>query len=99
VYFKRTLEINPRAPMGNVHYAALHSTVRREAETVRYVEAACKLDPLAPIVHAMGSFAMATLGKFAEAGALACRALELQPDHLCALQRHAFALSGPEDCA
>jgi adenylate cyclase len=93
-YFKRALEINPRAPMVNAHYAALHSTVGREAETAHYVEAACKLDPLAPIVHAMGSFAMATLGKFAEAEALSRHALDLQPDHLWALQRHAFALSG-----
>jgi TolB-like protein/Tfp pilus assembly protein PilF len=95
-YFKRALEINPRAPMVNNHYAALHATCGREAETVRHVEAACKLDPLAPIVHAMGSFALATLGKFAEAEGLARRALELQPDHLWALSRHAFALTGLE---
>jgi eukaryotic-like serine/threonine-protein kinase len=82
--------------MVNAHCAAFHSVVRREAETARYVEAACKLDPLAPIVHAMGSFAMATLGKFAEGEALARHALELQPDHLWALQRHGFALSGLE---
>jgi len=93
VYFKRALEMNPRAPMVHAHYGALHAVLRHEAEAIRFVEIACRLDPLAPIVHAMGSFTMATLGKFADAEALARHALELQPDHLWALQRHAFALS------
>jgi TolB-like protein/Tfp pilus assembly protein PilF len=93
-YFKQALEINLRAPMLNAHYAALHSVQGREAETVHYVETACKLDPLAAQVHGMGSFAMATLGKFAEAEALARHALELQPDHMFSLWRHALALSG-----
>jgi len=92
-YFKRALEINPRAPMANAHYATLHSLLRREAETVSHVEAACRLDPLAAMVHALGSFAMLNLDKPAEAEALARHALELQPDHLFALNRHSFALS------
>jgi TolB-like protein/Tfp pilus assembly protein PilF len=95
-YFKQALEINPRAPMVNAHYGALHAVLGREGETVRHVESACKLDPLAPIVYAMGSFVMATLGKFTEGEVLAHHALELQPDHLWALQRHGFALSGLE---
>jgi TolB-like protein len=95
-YFKRALEINPRAPMVNAHYAALNSLARREAETVRYVEAACRLDPLAAQVHSMGSMAMVNLGKFTEGETLARHALELQPDHLFGLFRHAFALSGLE---
>ena len=93
-YFKRALEINPRAPMANAHYAALHSVLRREAEAVRYVESACALDSLAPIVHAMGAFAMGTLAKFAESEALARHALELQPGHTTGLWQHARALSG-----
>jgi len=92
-YLTRALEINARSPMVNAHYAALHSVLRHEVETARYVEAACRLDPLAPIVHAMGSFSMANLGRFAEAETLARHALEVQPDHVWALQRHAFALS------
>jgi TolB-like protein/Tfp pilus assembly protein PilF len=93
-YFKRALEINPRAPLVNAHYAALNSTVRREAEALHCVEAACRLDPLAAQVHAMGSLAMVNLGKFAQGEQLARHALELQPDHLFGLFRHALALSG-----
>lgn len=92
-YFMRALTTNPRAPMVNAHYAALHSTLGRETETVRYVATACKLDPLAAQVHAMGSMAMVNLGKFSEGEALARHALELQPDHLFAVFRHALALS------
>jgi len=95
-YLKRALEINPRAPMVNAHYAALNSVVGREAETIRYVEAACKLDPLAPVVYALGAAGMLILGKFAEAETLARHALGLQPDHGLALSRHALALSGLE---
>jgi TolB-like protein/tetratricopeptide (TPR) repeat protein len=94
--FKRALEINPRAPMANAHYAALNSLVRREAETARYVETACRLDPLGAQVHGMGSMALVNLGKFAEGEALTRHALELQSDHLFGLFRHAFALSGLE---
>jgi TolB-like protein/Flp pilus assembly protein TadD len=93
-YFTRALEINPRDPMLNAHYAALQAVLRREAKAVDYVEAACKLDPLAPIAHAMGSLALGILGKFEEAEALARRALELQPAHYLALWRHGCALSG-----
>ncbi|HWZ62476.1 MAG TPA: hypothetical protein VNX02_05595 [Steroidobacteraceae bacterium] len=73
---------------------ALHSVLGREADTVHCVEAACREDPLAPIVHGMGSFALATTGRFADAEALARHGLELQPDHLFTLRRHAYALSG-----
>jgi TolB-like protein len=93
-YFKCALEINPRAPMLNVHYAALLAVLRRESETAHYVEAARREDPLASLVHGMGAFAMTTLGKLAEAEALARHALELQPDHMFSLYRHALALSG-----
>lgn len=93
-YYRRALEINARDPMLNVHYAGLHSVLGREAQTEQYVEAACREDPLAPLVHAMGSFALGNLAKYDAAEALARHALELQPDHLFALWRLALALSG-----
>ena len=95
-HFKRALEINPRASMANAHHAALNSLLRREAETVRDVETACRLDPLGAQVHGIGSMALVNFGKFAQGEALARHALELQPDHLFGMFRHAFALSGLE---
>jgi len=93
-YFKRALEINPRASLANAYYAVVNSIVQREAEALRYVEDACKLDPLSANIHALSSAALVILGKFSEGEALAHHALELQPDHMLGLWWHASALSG-----
>jgi TolB-like protein len=93
-YIKRALEINLRDPMLNAHYALLLAVVGREAETVRYAETACKLDPLAAHVLGLGAHAMKILGKFTECEALARNAIQLQPEYRVGRVLLGFALGG-----
>ena len=80
--FQRAIELNPSLADAYFGHAHLLANTGREAEAAAQARAAMALDPLSPVINAIGGWLLAAPG---EAGRYMDRALELDPDYWLAL--------------
>ncbi|TKS54880.1 tetratricopeptide repeat protein [Luteimonas yindakuii] len=80
--FRRAIELNPGLADAHFGLAHLLSNTGRADEAAVLAREAMALDPLSPVIHAIGGWFVAPPG---EAAAYMDRALELDPDYWLAL--------------
>jgi len=80
--FRRAIELNPSLAEAHFGYAHLLRNIGRGAEAAEHARMAMALDPLSPVVNAIGGWIVAPPG---EMGRYMDRALELDPDYWLAL--------------
>ena len=80
--FQRAIELNPSLAEAYFGYAHLLANTGRDAEAARQARMAMALDPLSPVINAIGGWFVAPPG---DVGRYMDRALELDPDYWLAL--------------
>lgn len=80
--FQRAIALNPSLADAYFGYAHLMANIGRDAEAARLAREAMALDPLSPVINAIGGWFVAGPG---EIGRYMDRALELDPDYWLAL--------------
>jgi tetratricopeptide (TPR) repeat protein len=84
-YFRRALEVNSRWSLAHAYYGWFLATAYRNDEAMAQVNLALGLDPLSPLVYAVGAYALYLGCAYPEAERLTRRALELHPDNMLGL--------------
>jgi tetratricopeptide (TPR) repeat protein len=84
-YFKKAIELQPRAGISQGYYGNFLAARHRFDEARVRVDEAKTLDPLSPFVHGIGANAMYMSRRYEDAIRLGERALELHPDFALAL--------------
>ena len=91
--FRRAIELNPSLPNAHFGYANLLKHTGRDAESARQAKQALALDPLSPVINAIGGWFLPDPQQALE------RSLELDPEYWLALLLRGAGRVGAGDVA